>query len=239
MTPACTRRRRTTNASNGVITMYNAVMNPERPADPEYRMPYCWTVLAVNSTTPQMTLATTGLPSQAGIVIFRPSPKTTSGPCPAARRARSLRAMPSRRNHSSGSNETAPNVKRVAPKNNGVVESMPCTWDTNANPQIMAVNTRQVMPPISFLCMSHHRRARITARKKPDHILVRLGFPRRPETYHGGYVQSRLPSSWRMYRNMFTKSRYRFSAQMMEIFLTMSSPCPAYCAISARVACAS
>ena len=54
-----------------------------------------------------------------------------------------------------------------------------------------------------------------------------------------GIFQSRSPKSWRIYRNMLMKSRYRFSAQMMETFLTMSSPWPAYWANSARVAWAS
>ena len=74
--------------------------------------------------------------------------------------------MPRRRNHSNGINDSAPNVNRVAPKNRGLMEAMPCTWDTNAKPQIMAVRTRQAMPPISFLCMTHYPMARFFADRK-------------------------------------------------------------------------
>ena len=39
--------------------------------------------------------------------------------------------------------------------------------------------------------------------------------------------------------NMFTKSKYRFSAQRMETFLTISGPWAEYCSSIARVAWAS
>ena len=68
-------------------------------------------------------------------------------------------ALPRRLNHNNGSNERAPSVNRVALKNRGVMEAMPCTCDTNANPQIMAVNIRQAMPPISLLFMRNNRKA--------------------------------------------------------------------------------
>ena len=35
MTLRCTRRRNMMKASSGVMTMYRAVMKPDRPADPE------------------------------------------------------------------------------------------------------------------------------------------------------------------------------------------------------------
>ncbi len=139
-------------------------------------MPYCWTVLAVNNTMPQMTLTTTGLPRHFGMATVIPLPSVTVGHSFDSRRRRSCSAMPRRRNHSNGINDSAPNVNRVAPKNSGLMESMPCTCDTNAKPQIMAVRTRQAMPPISFLCMSHYPIARFSPTEKPDHILVRLLF---------------------------------------------------------------
>ena len=187
---------------------------------------------------PQMTLTTTGLPRHFGMATVTPLPSVTVGHSFDSRRRRSCSAMPRRRNHSNGINDSAPNVNRVAPKNRGLMEAMPCTWDTNAKPQIMAVRTRQAMPPISFLCMTHYSMARFSPTEEPDHILVRLCL-RVQRRGRRGIFQSRSPKSWRIYRNMLMKSRYRFSAQMMETFLIMSSPWPAYWANSARVAWAS
>lgn len=122
-------------------------------------MPYCWTVLAVKSTIPQMMLTTLGLPVHFGMATIAPLPRVMDGFPWVSRRLRSCSAMVLRRNQSNGIREMDPRVNRVAPKNSGVVESMPCTCDTNANPQMRAASTRHAMPPISFLCMSTHRKA--------------------------------------------------------------------------------
>ena len=85
MTLAWMRLRNTMNASNGTMTMYRAVMKPERPAERQYSTPYCWVVLAVNSTRPQMMPITTGLPKQDGIAIALPSPSVIVGALPETR----------------------------------------------------------------------------------------------------------------------------------------------------------
>ena len=99
-------------------------------------MPYCWTVLAVKSTIPQMMLTTMGLPAHFGMATIAPLPRVMDGFPWVSRRLRSCSAMVLRRNQSNGIREMDPRVNRVAPKNSGVVESMPCTCDTNANPQM-------------------------------------------------------------------------------------------------------
>ena len=57
---------------------------------------------------------------------------------------------------SNGISEIAPKLNRVALKNNGDIDAMPCTWETNANPQISEVNTRHAIPAISCCFMSIH-----------------------------------------------------------------------------------
>lgn len=81
-----------------------------------------------------------------------------------------------RRATSNGTNDNAPNVNRVALKNNGDMESMPWTCETNASPQINAVNIRQPMPAISFFCISHHRKRNCRERKRSDRNTVRPNY---------------------------------------------------------------
>ena len=81
-----------------------------------------------------------------------------------------------RRATSNGTNDNAPNVNRVALKNNGDMESMPWTCETNASPQINAVNIRQPMPAISFFCISHHRKRNRRERKRSDRNTVRPNY---------------------------------------------------------------
>ena len=69
--------------------------------------------------------------------------------------------MPRRRNHSNGINDSAPNVNRVAPEEQGGSWShaLHLGYECEA-PRSWPVRTRQAMPPISFLCMSHYPMAR-------------------------------------------------------------------------------
>ena len=135
-------------------------------------------VLAANNTSPQMTPTTIWLPAHAGNATSRPLPRVTvCGTCcgffplPSA-----LLPLCIRRNTSSGISDNAPSENRVALKNRGDMESMPWTCETNASPQINAVNIRQPMPAISFFCISHHRKRNRRERKRPDRNTVRPNY---------------------------------------------------------------
>ena len=60
-----------------------------------------------------------GLPRHFGMATVIPLPSMTVGHSFDSRRRRSCSAMPRRRNHSNGINDSAPNVNRVAPEEQG------------------------------------------------------------------------------------------------------------------------
>ena len=129
-------------------------MNPARPAERPNMMPYCCSVLAANRNTPHIIPTMSGFDSALPAIMSCSSSPASRFPAPTV--FPDSRHRRKRFHSSNGISEIAPKVNRVALKNNGDIDAMPCTWETNANPQISEVNTRHAIPAISCCFMSIH-----------------------------------------------------------------------------------